>query len=494
MTTVLAVLTVACAAGLSLFATGYGDDGPSLAAEHGTSGPSRSPALSGPGPGAGNLTADWSTTLIADRPWFAARQDVLLVGSSSGIDGYDPHTGTRRWYFHTSSPDAKDWSYRMSGPVLTIDRGYAHGTSGPDLRTALDPSSGRVLWNKLRSEQLRGNSALGNLESAPYTPSISAKGEVSGPDWHTIGRVPAGFGTNRFQARVSGDYVVIPGEDTSEKSPGKGTTDQHYLAVINTRTRKSRVLRTGIPRAFTVSGTHAYLVTGNVGSGTGLPMASPTIEAALLPAGLDVIDLTTAKSRRLPLPVLGGNAVASPTQSYPQWIAAGGGHLFLASMSQQGGSRVQLSSVSVSDAKEPLALGGVRPSDWPDPCRLAPHHSSAPNETDPGHLTIDGTTLPRVGCTYKVASGETVNVTVGWVAASDRAAHQLFSGLPAGQPQNVGDESATYPGSNGAGARTIARVGRTVVIFLVNHRPSPPDAASQSLMTEVAATLRTANP
>jgi hypothetical protein len=484
ITTLAVVVAVVAVAAVSIVATGGAGREPALSAAHATTAAPPPPGLTGSGPSSGNLVADWSTTMVTGgSETFAIAGGELLAESPQGIDAYDAATGTRRWYLHALRPDTAAWRYRVTGSTVTIDR--ADTSAESSLRTALDLTSGRVLSNR----------RIPDTEAAPATPpagdrlggvrigrSADGRTNVTGPGGRVIATLPASFSSDGLlSARASGDFVLIPGENAK--------TDEYFLAVVNTRTGRTRVHRTAIMRALATDGRRAYSVIGNIGSGSGAPIAAPAVESALLPAAVQVTDLADGTVQRLPLPVPGGSSLTGP-ERYPFWIGAAGGRLFVAVASQESRARIELMSVSVGGTAKPLSLGGVPARSWPDPCRLAHGYRTVANHLDPGGLRLGDASLPRVGCTFIASRGEGVTVTVGWLSRTAREAQILMAGLVGGLPQQAGDQAVTYPGTRGAGASTVMRVGRTIVIFQASHHPAPPDAAARKLMNAVAATLR----
>jgi outer membrane protein assembly factor BamB len=227
----------------------------------------------------------------------------------------------------------------------------------------------------------------------------------------------------------------------------------------------------------------------------------PNLAENLLPAGIDIVDLTGGDTRTVPTPVVLGprRDVVRP------WLGTGGGLLYVsvpeAAPRPFGAARL-IALRGAGDGPGPPELGGVAAADWPDACDLlherdldlaeSPHRGSD-YRARPEYARIGDVRLPSaVSCTYEPPGGDqsaaAPRVTVEWVADSPGTAAGLLAALRASQGMardvpGIGDEAYELGFPSG----TIAvRVDRYIVA--VNAFQAPGKATR--LARSAAAHLR----
>jgi hypothetical protein len=212
-------------------------------------------------------------------------------------------------------------------------------------------------------------------------------------------------------------------------------------------------------------------------SGGRLYALRPTLAANLLPAGIDIIDLTGGDATTVPTPVVLGSRrdVVRP------WLGTGGGLLYVsvpeAAPRPFGAARlVALRGGGIGPG--PVELGGVAAADWPDACGLLRKRDladsgqgiSADYRPHREYARIGNVRIPHpVSCTYEPAgkqqSAAAPRVTVEWVADTPGAASGLLASLRATQGRGrdvpgIGDEAYDL----GLPSGTLAvRVGRYIL-------------------------------
>jgi hypothetical protein len=200
----------------------------------------------------------------------------------------------------------------------------------------------------------------------------------------------------------------------------------------------------------------------------------------LLPAAVDVIDPASGQVTPVSLPV----AFRVGTGDQP-WLAAAGGLLLtgypLAFEGAAGGSRLVALRGAPAGAG-PAWLGGVAPSQWPDPCRLVGQQDLSAAVPEVGsRWESSGQRLPGlrnpVACQYQPsqdsAESDGVLVSVGWVARSAQQASGLLDDVLASYPEAdplplVGDEAFDLGAPAGP---VIVRVGRVIAMVRADQDP-----------------------
>ncbi|HEX6470476.1 MAG TPA: PQQ-binding-like beta-propeller repeat protein [Streptosporangiaceae bacterium] len=261
-------------------------------------------------------------------------------------------------------------------------------------------------------------------------------------------------------------YRTGTGRSKGKKAePAPGTSVQGRMEAVDLGSGRS-LWRRDVPdyAAMTVRAGRLYAL-------------RPSLAPNLLPAGIDIVDLTSGDVTTVPAPVVLGSRrdVARP------WLGAGGGLLYVAvpEAAPRPFGAARLAALRGAGAGPgPAELDGVRAAEWPDACGLLRKRDLADSghgmlgyEAHREYARVGAVRLPHaVSCTYEPPgegqqSAAAPRVTVEWVAGTPAAASGLLAALRATQGRardipGIGDEAYELGLPSGT---IVVRVGRYVL-------------------------------
>lgn len=357
-----------------------------------------------------------------------------------GVDARSGHTRWTRDHVGGRGCETNELPLRGTDGSLLLFTVTCHGR---DRILALDPATGRKRWRKdvvpPPGEDVLGTSVSGGMALIQYETGYS----IVAAD----GRELAGGGgiACYLECRLrttAGHAVVLPTDG------GLGVSAKRHVLIVDTRTGRTTVSDIGEAySALTVAGGRVYGLHQHVFT---------TFMARLLPSGLDVIDPATGAVQPRPLPFATSVSDEEPGEPAVDWMAVAGGRLYTRRVLDE---TARVTAYTTTKPGGPAGLGGVRATDWPDACHIAPgfkadDHPSTVDRT----ATIGSTTLRNVGCI--VGDGITT-VGVAWVAVSPEQAHALLTMPATARKAHVDGADEAYSVSDSSDL--WIRVGRYVI-------------------------------
>ncbi|WP_020578590.1 PQQ-binding-like beta-propeller repeat protein [Actinopolymorpha alba] len=398
---------------------------------------------------------------------------IVVVRSGENWDpiGVDARTGDERWRVQAADltencESTKGTPGKDELVLVTFSCGDPGASARPRGLAALDTETGKPRWT--RSVTWHSHSQTDFRNGVTLLQRRGAAPELIGPDGRRL-RLPAGAGDcmtlepcQLFTA--AGQAVVVLTED-------EGGSSRTRIAVT-VDLRSGRTTQTPLdpyPR-WEMAGGRLHAIQPLEGRIRG------DDDYDLLPLALTTShDGTFTQS---PLPI--GSDTASDR---PDVLAVAGGRVFTLQRGPVGAATI--ASYAPKDrgpVREPIALGGVRPDEWPDPCALldgVPTHQAKPKRTPTGRTTIDDAVIPWTRCEAMLPNSTYATVKVEWVGATEQLAADIFGGPahPTYPRVEVPDADEAYQ----TDAATIRlRVDRVIVSVL---------ADADSDRTQVAATV-----
>lgn len=466
----------------------------------------------------------------------------LVVATAAGVTAYDAGTGRPRWHYREPGRRVTGWAATAGSlMVLTDDRnldqrrsrwtglaaatgavewserapGYPlHGDGldvvagqgvlplirpdAPGELRAVDTRTGRGRWTRHVAERGCRTPVVDQIGAEDTDGSVFALREVCGTRVRVLAVDRAGG--VRWARDLDRRGVAVVRDGTTLLAGASGVTivaaDGHVVAsdrhrcdapcrfavahdhaVVTSATRaltadllSGRVETRSLAapyRALAVADGQVYGVRGNLGAGP----------VRLLPAALDVIDPATGTVRTGPAPFALAVEPGDAGQRDVSWIAVAGGRLYAG---QTRSGRFRTTAYETTRPGMPAELGGVRPSDWPDACAVAPGYRADPASTG-GPVIVGTVALRGLGCAYRLADGGLAELGIAWVAPTPDDAHHLLT---------MGQTARTVPVDGADEAYALGpvlwfRAGRYVV------RIGQAGLESQALASAVAKRLRT---
>jgi outer membrane protein assembly factor BamB len=459
--------------------------------------------------------------------WSIAESDgVIVLGSYRGEDvrnedehvvGLDAGTGEQLWETteewellaggSPGSPTPPEWGDAAAG-VVVVEPKFPRQRAGVEART------GKTLWKisskdvaekctdktgtagtgaivlirmscsvpervmvalDARSGELRWRRSLPSLGDPTVRPTIRDGVTL----WDETGAPPVLIGadgkelfTGPAGSSCSCDLLVTGGRALLTHRQDK----REALVSVDVRTGK----------ATPVPGWTSVL--GDVRSEAGGQMYEirPTVSqghaSSLLPAGLTVTDAASGRLRWLPLPFASPSFTREEGYTLPStWLGVAGDRLFLAIQTlrpgtAEPGAAPVITSYALAGTEQPVELGGVPASDWPDPCRLLtglPPETETSGRREPGEgTTIGQVRIPRLTCTAFAKDGyDSIGVQVLWVSRTEGEAAGLMKGVRAVI----------------AGNAKVVRVGRVIVAVRAGDSPAKRALAEQTVVRNLRA-------
>lgn len=255
--------------------------------------------------------------------------------------------------------------------------------------------------------------------------------------------------------------------------------EKWYLDAIDTR-RSSRYWRQKAGRidALTAAGGVVYAL-------------RPRIASGLTPAAIDTYRPGSGDSTIVPLLLSYGPGTPRP------WLETGGGLLYLAYRVSANRTVRLVALRGAADGKGADQLGGVPRAAWPDACKLLTDDDLA--ELYPGEslrsrehrMHVHGFSVNApTSCSYRRSRpGDTVTISITWVARRSRDAARLLTSARAATPHSIAvpglGDRAYRPGS---ARRTVEmRVGHVLVSVRLSRGGT---SATRRVGKAVAAELR----
>jgi hypothetical protein len=347
----------------------------------------------------------------------AAGQGVVAVmpeGHDFGheIRGIDARTGRDRWLRKVPGHDCNANPSRQPDTDTDTDESLfvvREICAGRSRAFALDPATGKVRWARDVPEWATIIARHG------YTLIGDDKGLVIvAADGRELVGAQNGHVCVRCQFEVAGGHGVVTGLSADDRQPllvdlrdgrvtpgpATGLAGQYYLAV-------------------TTAGGQMYALRSQVSW-------KKRFSPELLPADLDVIDpaARTVVSRPLPF----ADSFYGVGLAQVRWIAVAGGRLYRGRLVAD---TIRIAAYAISKPGTPAELGGVKRSDWPNACTVAPGYKPVPEPEDPQFsdsttATIGTVSLRHVECSYQMKVDADVTLTIRWVAPTSDDAHRLL--------------------------------------------------------------------
>ena len=413
---------------------------------------------------AGSGDERWRSTTVTppvvdqSRPrWPAWHGAVMVAHGRREWLGLDPHTGRTRWTARVPAgcavPGVGANAMAGGGPVSAlVAECRVHGRLRARV-LAIDPENGKTLWHRNLDDSTdvsvdsRGgitevwDGETLRLFTRDGHPLLTRSGDQVCSD----ATCPYAIVGGTMVVAVGGDHWTLLGVDTSSGEVRWRRKTGHIDQMIS-------------------DGFRVYAL-------------RTRLTDTLLPAAADVLDPTSGKGHVVPLPFTYRQSDATP------WLGVGGGLLYVGypvpTLGERGGMRLAALRAAPS-GPGPDTLGGVRPSVWPDACRLLT--AADMRETFPGDSYDRRAKRIEVGgvrpgaatsCTYVPDSEGAARpgVTVRWVAQTPREAHALLRSLrldyaDAKALPRVGDEAYDLGSLSG---EAVVRVGRYILSVSVGR-------------------------
>ena len=321
---------------------------------------------------------------------------------------------------------------------------------------ALDPATGTVRWahdaDRHGVTVVRRGIAL--INDARSIVIVAADGHELVGGGHRCA-APCRFA-------VAGDHAVVTSatEALTVGLPGGKVTTRTLPAPYT---------------ALAVAGAQVYGVRRHLGEGA----------VRLLPAALDVLDPAAGTVRTGPAPFALTERPGDAGESDVPWIAVTGRRLYAGHLVS---GVFRTTSYETTKPGLPGELGGVRESDWPDACAVAPGYKAAspppsatPSATPPvatpsatpatgtgttGTVTIGPVTLRHLTCDYRLAGNVAAGLEFAWVAPTPDDAHRMLTMDGQARPVQVDGADEAYAFSSPAvlwfrAGRYVMRIDQT---------------------------------
>jgi outer membrane protein assembly factor BamB len=534
-------LVAACSAGHK----GKDPGAPKVKVDHSTTG-AAAPALVDAGPVAGTLGESWHVDTRPPRdsadPQVFRRlvAGQLIVGTVTGVEAYDAGSGRARWHYRepgrtvtgyaetsgslvvmTADPDLARGSSRWTGLATATGRvrwtaprpGYQLMSGGLDVAAGqgvlpvlplsgtggvrgLDASTGRIRWTRPVAERGCRTPILDQLGAQDTDGSLFALREECADRVRVLAVDPA-TGAVRWAHDADRRAVTVLRRGTALIDGAKGVVvaaDGHDVGGGRPCPAPCRFAVAGA-RAVVTSATQALTVDLASGRVTARPLVAPYGALAvaggqvygvrrhlgdgLLPAALDVIDPAAGTVRTGPAPFALAERPGDAGERDVPWIGVSGRRLYAG---HQVSGVFRTTSYETTSAGLPGELGGVRESDWPDACAVAPGYRPASSPSTAA-VTIGPVALHGLSCAYRLAGDTDVSLAIAWVAPTPDDARRLLAVDWKAQPVQVdgADEAYALPSP----AVLWFRAGRYVV------RIGQSGLEARALASAVAKHLRT---
>jgi outer membrane protein assembly factor BamB len=355
----------------------------------------------------------------------AAGQGVVAVmpeGHDFGheIRGIDARTGRDRWLWKVPGHDCDADPFIQHDNDTDSDESLLlvrEICSGRSRASALDPATGKVRW----ARDVPDGATI--IARHGYTLIGDAKGLVIvAADGRELVGARNGHVCGRCRFEVAGGHGVVTDLSADDRQPllvdlrdgrvtpgpATGLAGQRYLTV-------------------TTAGGQMYALRRQVSR-------QNSFSSELLPAGLDVIDpaARTLVSRPLPFAFAATNSRLGLADV--DWIAVAGGRLYT---SRTVADTIRIAAYVISKPGNPAELGGVKQSDWPNACTVAPgYEPDDPQFSGFTTATIGTVSLRHVKCSYQMKDDASATLTIRWVAPTPDDAHRLLITEPKQPPQD----------------------------------------------------------
>ncbi len=365
----------------------------------------------------------------------------LMPVTGGGIRGLDARTGRLRWTRQVAERGCTTPIVGQLGAEDTDGSLFAvkENCGGRTRLLALDPATGAVRWARDVQQQgiTRVRQGITLIDDARGLVVLAADGHAV-TDARHVRRCeePCRFA-------VAGDHAVVTGAREAL------TVDLLSRQVL------SRPLTTAY-EALTVAAGQVYGVRGELGE------SRDPAGVRLLPAALDVIDPAAGTVRTGPAPFALAADSGDAGRRGVSWIAVAGGRLYAGHLAA---GAFRTTAYATARPGLPGELGGVRASDWPDACAVAPgYKSAAPASPEAGTVTVGAVTLHKLSCDYRLAGDARLDVV--WVAPTPDDAHRLLTVEEPAQPVQVDGADEAYAFVSPAvlwfrAGRYVLRIGQT---------------------------------
>ena len=343
------------------------------------------------------------------------------------------------------------------------------------LLLAVEPTTGELLWSRRVDSSTNDRTdvlvegGITMFASSTSAGPPAAPLELAGPDGRRLFASQTGRCFAGCALFVSGGRALLHYDEATGRVERGTEKTREMLLSIDLKT--GRITRMPAPPR---SG--PYVAAGGK-LHTAPPVYAGDTKFALVPSGLNVIDVARRRVDVAPLPYPSPWAVplAYKPGTSETLVAVGGRRLFTVLPEQpptepDAPYRAQLEAYAAKPTSGSPELAGVLPDDWPDPCALLadiPHHYDESEPPDPGSpVNLGEVTLERVSC-YR----DGTEVRIGWVAGTEREAEALF---PVREPSDVGADAELQLQTN----TTAYRVGRTI-LYVMTYYDEPDQVARQ---------------
>ncbi|MBW8484640.1 outer membrane protein assembly factor BamB family protein [Actinomadura parmotrematis] len=414
--------------------------------------------------------------------WPAGSGTVLTTdGTRAVVFGRAAGDGARRW--HLRVPAGCRLFEDAPAPADAEDglAALALDCAGGGRLLALDPGTGRILWDR----------PLGS----PLAPRVSVRG----------GLTLAADGTALRAFDTAGEpFAVWPGDEVCGDGMCPALAENGRLIVVYRPADAppdAAVMESVDPvarRMLWRQDTPAYAALAAAGGR--IYALRPRLAPGLLPAGVDLVSPADGAASTVPVPF----ALDPDLDGAVPWMAAAGGMLYVAlpeAAPRPTGAAHLLVLRRGLTRSGPAELGGVPAARWPDACALLkpgdltaarlPAYSVRAERSSVGPVT-----LPRpTACTYTpkqdergAAGARAVRVAVRWVAPDGASAAQLMDALADVQSEarhrfDLGGDDVYELGPT---AGTVAvRVDRTIVVVSASQLPGVAERLAAVLATRL---------
>ncbi|WP_165912912.1 PQQ-binding-like beta-propeller repeat protein [Tamaricihabitans halophyticus] len=365
------------------------------------------------------------------EPGDAAAGTVLVQDGPLARAGIDARTGDVRWRIEQG--DVTD-----ECAVGKPSTGNGDSSGGklllaelsckvPDqILAGIDAESGEIRWHR----PIPRFSASGAVMRGGVTLLDDVREDgppvLLGPDGSEIFTGPDGTSCS-CELREAGEDVLLSYRGEGEVEPGLVRIDPRSGDVREVSNWPGRSLS---EESVTV-GDSLYELGDTASGGQALPMM------------LSVTDTAKDQAKFAHLPRTGVQPTGDLGQVQQSWFGVAGDRLYLAEQpvdpETESNKPPTIRAYSVADATEPTALGGVQPSDWPDPCAaLAGVVRGEDVSTEPGgSVDIGDVTIPAVQC-RSISELRSVELQVWWMSGDAKQARQLFDHMDGAGKSTVG--------------------------------------------------------
>lgn len=450
----------------------------------------------------------------------------LVVGTVTGVDAYDAGTGRSRWHYRepgrkvtgyaetagslvvmTADPDLARGTSRWTGLATATGQvrwttsrpGYQLASAGLDVAAgqgvvpvlpvsgggfagvrAIDASTGRARWTRPVAERGCQTPILDQFGAQDTDGSLFALREECAGRVRVLGIDPA-TGAVRWAHDADRRAVTVVRRGTALVDGPRDavvvTVDGHEAGGAHPCPAPCRFAVAGAQAVIT-DATQALTVDLASGKVTARPLAAPygtlavaggqvygvrrLLGAGLLPAALDVIDPAAGIVRTGPAPFALAARPGDAGERDVPWIAVTGRRLYAGHLVS---GVFRTTSYETTRAGLPGELGGVRESDWPDACALAPGYRPASSPA-PAAVTIGPVALHGLSCAYRLAGDTDAPLDIAWVAPTPGDAHRLLTMDGKAQPVQVDGADEAYAFTTPAvlwfrAGRYVVRIGQS---------------------------------